>query len=105
MVLDEAYVEFVDAPGFQDSLALRKRYPNLVVLRTFSKIYGLAGLRLGYGVARPELVGYLDRVRAPVQHQPGGPGRRRWPRSATPSTWRGAGRWCRERAARCWRPG
>jgi histidinol-phosphate aminotransferase len=65
VVLDEAYVEFVEAPGFQDALALRKRYPNLVILRTFSKIYGLAGLRLGYGVARPELVGFLDRVRAP----------------------------------------
>jgi histidinol-phosphate aminotransferase len=65
VVLDEAYVEFVDAPGFQDSLALRKRYPNLVVLRTFSKIYGLAGLRLGYGLARPELVDLIDRVRAP----------------------------------------
>jgi histidinol-phosphate aminotransferase len=65
VVLDEAYVEYVDAAGYQDALALRKRYPNLVILRTFSKIYGLAGLRLGYGVARPELVGFLDRVRAP----------------------------------------
>jgi len=65
VVLDEAYVEFVDAPGFQDALALRRRYPNLVVLRTFSKIHGLAGLRLGYGLARPEVVEYLDRVRAP----------------------------------------
>jgi histidinol-phosphate aminotransferase len=65
VVLDEAYVEYVDAPGFPDSLKLRPRYPNLVILRTFSKIYGLAGLRLGYGVARPELVGFLDRVRAP----------------------------------------
>jgi histidinol-phosphate aminotransferase len=65
VVLDEAYVEFVEAPGFQDALALRKRYPNLVVLRTFSKIHGLAGLRLGYGLARPELVAFIDRVRAP----------------------------------------
>jgi histidinol-phosphate aminotransferase len=65
VVLDEAYVEFVDAPGYQDSLALRKKYANLVVLRTYSKIYGLAGLRLGYGLARPEVVEYLDRVRAP----------------------------------------
>jgi histidinol-phosphate aminotransferase len=65
VVLDEAYVEFVDVDGFQDSLALRRRYPNLVVLRTFSKIYGLAGLRLGYAFARPEYVAYLDRVRAP----------------------------------------
>jgi histidinol-phosphate aminotransferase len=65
VVLDEAYVEFVDAPGFQDALALRRKYPNLVVLRTFSKIYGLAGLRLGYGLARPDVVEYIDRVRAP----------------------------------------
>jgi histidinol-phosphate aminotransferase len=65
VVLDEAYVEFVDVPGFQDSLSLRKRHPNLIVLRTFSKIYGLAGLRLGYAFARPELVAFLDRVRAP----------------------------------------
>ncbi len=65
VVLDEAYFEFVDAPGFPNGLALRRKYPNLVVLRTFSKIYGLAGLRLGYGVARPEVVEYIDRVRAP----------------------------------------
>ena len=65
VVLDEAYAEYVDAPGYQDSLALRRKYPNLVVLRTFSKIYGLAGLRVGYGLARPDVVEYLDRVRAP----------------------------------------
>jgi histidinol-phosphate aminotransferase len=65
VVLDEAYVEYVDAPGFQDALALRRKYPNVVVLRTFSKIYGLAGLRLGYGLARPEVVEYIDRVRPP----------------------------------------
>jgi histidinol-phosphate aminotransferase len=65
VVLDEAYLEFVDAEGFQDALSLRARYPNLVILRTFSKIHGLAGLRLGYGVARAELTGFIDRVRAP----------------------------------------
>jgi histidinol-phosphate aminotransferase len=65
VVLDEAYLEFVDGAGYQDSLTLRKKYANLVVLRTFSKIHGLAGLRLGYGVAREELAEYLDRVRAP----------------------------------------
>ena len=65
MALDEAYVEFVTDPGFPDSLALRRRFPQLVVSRTFSKIHGLAGLRLGYLVASPEVVGYLDRVRAP----------------------------------------
>jgi histidinol-phosphate aminotransferase len=65
VVLDEAYVEYVDVPGFQDAMSLRQRFANLVVLRTFSKIYGLAGLRLGYLFARPEVAGFLDRVRAP----------------------------------------
>jgi len=65
VVLDEAYVEFVSARDFPDGLALRRRFPNVVVCRTFSKIHGLAGLRLGYLVATPEVVGFLDRVRAP----------------------------------------
>jgi histidinol-phosphate aminotransferase len=65
VVLDEAYVEFVTARDFPDGLAVRARHPNVVVCRTFSKIYGLAGLRLGYAVASPEIVAYLDRVRAP----------------------------------------
>ena len=65
VVLDEAYIEFVAARDFPDGLAVRKRFPNVVVCRTFSKIYGLAGLRLGYLVASPEVVGYLDRVRPP----------------------------------------
>jgi histidinol-phosphate aminotransferase len=65
VVLDEAYLDYVDLPGYQDALALRRKYPNVVVLRTFSKIYGLAGVRLGYGVARPDVVEYIDRVRAP----------------------------------------
>jgi histidinol-phosphate aminotransferase len=65
VVLDEAYVEFVTARDFPNGLEIRKRHPNVVALRTFSKIYGLAGLRLGYGVARREWVEYLDRVRAP----------------------------------------
>jgi len=51
VVLDEAYREFVTDPGVVDGLSLLARYPNLVVLRTFSKAYGLAGLRVGYGVA------------------------------------------------------
>jgi histidinol-phosphate aminotransferase len=65
VALDEAYVEYVDAPGYQDSLALRRRFPNLVVIRTFSKIYGMAGFRLGYAVADAKVVEYLDRVRMP----------------------------------------
>jgi histidinol-phosphate aminotransferase len=65
VVLDEAYVEYVSAPDFPDGLEVRKRHPNVVVVRTFSKIYGLAGLRLGYGLASPEIVEVLDRVREP----------------------------------------
>ncbi len=65
VVLDEAYVEFVGARDFPDGLRIRKRFPNVVTCRTFSKIHGLAGLRLGYLVASPEVVGFLDRVRAP----------------------------------------
>lgn len=65
VVLDQAYLEYVDAPGFPDGLKIRRYHPNLVVLRTFSKIYGLAGLRLGYGFAGAKIVEYLDRVRAP----------------------------------------
>jgi len=65
VVMDEAYFEYVDAEDYPDSMSLRARYPNLIVLRTFSKAYGLAGMRLGYGVARPEIVDFVNRVRAP----------------------------------------
>ena len=65
VVLDEAYFEFVDWKEYPNGLELLPRWPNLVVLRTFSKAHGLAGLRLGYGVMRPELVGYLHRTRMP----------------------------------------
>jgi len=65
-VLDEAYFEFAhgkEFPDYPDGSELRKRYPRLVVLRTFSKIYGLAGVRVGYGLCEPDVVSYLDRVR------------------------------------------
>lgn len=65
VVLDEAYVEYADAEDFPDGLTLRSRHPRLVVARTFSKIYGLAGLRVGYAVMPSELAGYVHRVRAP----------------------------------------
>lgn len=55
VVLDEAYAEFVDREEAVDGAAVLQRYPNLVVLRTFAKAYGLAGLRIGYGLARPEI--------------------------------------------------
>jgi histidinol-phosphate aminotransferase len=65
VVLDEAYTEYVDAPDYADGLSLRGLRERLVVLRTFSKIYGLAALRVGYAIAPAELVDYLNRVRAP----------------------------------------
>jgi len=65
VVLDEAYAEFVDDPAYPDAAALLGRCPNLVVLRTFSKIYGLAGLRVGYALAAPDIIGCLNQVREP----------------------------------------
>lgn len=67
VVLDEAYQQFAAViSGYPRSLPdLTLRHPNLVVLRTFSKAYGLAGLRVGYAVGDPELVGWLDRIRMP----------------------------------------
>ncbi|MBW2289622.1 MAG: histidinol-phosphate transaminase [Deltaproteobacteria bacterium] len=65
LVVDEAYVEYVRRSDFPDSLGWVSRRPATIVLRTFSKIYGLAGLRLGYGVADVELAGYLERARHP----------------------------------------
>jgi histidinol-phosphate aminotransferase len=67
VVLDEAYWHYAHAiPGYPKSLPdLIRAHENLVVLRTFSKAYGLAGLRVGYGVGDPELIGWLDRIRMP----------------------------------------
>jgi len=65
VVLDEAYTEYTDAEDFPNGLVDFPGRPRLVVLRTFSKIYGLAGLRVGYGVMDPELVDYMERVRQP----------------------------------------
>lgn len=66
LVVDEAYCEFVERPDYPDLLPLlRGGRRNIVVLRTFAKIHGLAGLRLGYGFAHPDLVSYLDKARSP----------------------------------------
>src|SRR5437762_8315839 len=62
-VLDEAYFEFLDHPP--DTLQHVRDGRNVVVLRTFSKIHGLASLRIGYGVARPELIEVLQKTRQP----------------------------------------
>jgi len=65
--LDEAYYEFAAdaAADYPDGLELLKRRRALIVARTFSKAYGLAGIRIGYAVADPEIAGYLERVREP----------------------------------------
>ncbi|NLE74803.1 MAG: histidinol-phosphate transaminase [Actinobacteria bacterium] len=65
VVLDEAYVEYVTEPAHEDTTSWVVEFPNLVVLRTFSKIYGLAGLRVGYGVANADIVQAIDRLRQP----------------------------------------
>ncbi len=65
VVVDEAYLEFVEAADYPNGLDYLREHANLIVLRTFSKIYGLAGVRLGFGVAHPSIVGYINRVRQP----------------------------------------
>lgn len=65
LVLDEAYNEYVEEPDSQDGLKLRRDNENVVVLRTFSKIYGLCGLRVGYGICAPPIKEAVDKVRQP----------------------------------------
>ena len=65
VVLDEAYCEYVTDPDFPDSTLLQKKYPNLILLPTFSKIYGLAGWRIGYGIMSEELARKLKQIRIP----------------------------------------
>ena len=65
VVMDEAYFEYADAVDYPSSLALRHLRERLLVMRTFSKAYGLAGLRVGYAVGPARLIDYMNRVRAP----------------------------------------
>ena len=65
VVMDEAYFEYADAPDYPSSLALRHLRERLLVMRTFSKAYGLAGFRVGYTIGPPPLIDYMNRVRAP----------------------------------------
>lgn len=65
VVLDEAYYEYVVADDYYDSINLTRKYENLIVLRTFSKVYGLAALRVGYGVANPAIIKALEPAREP----------------------------------------
>jgi histidinol-phosphate aminotransferase len=65
VVLDEAYTEYNKSGCVADGIALQKEFSNLIVVRTFSKAYGLAGLRVGYSVSTPELANIINRVREP----------------------------------------
>jgi histidinol-phosphate aminotransferase len=65
VVFDEAYNAFIDVDDYPDSLSYLKRKKEIIILRTFSKAYGLAGLRLGYAIASAQLTPYLERMRQP----------------------------------------
>jgi histidinol-phosphate aminotransferase len=65
LIVDEAYFEYVGDPGYPDSLKYHADGRAILTLRTFSKLYGLAGLRIGYGIAPKELVAMMQRVRQP----------------------------------------
>ena len=65
VVFDEAYDTFIDVDDYPDSLNYLRRKKNIIILKTFSKAYGLAGLRLGYAITHPEFVAYLERARQP----------------------------------------
>jgi histidinol-phosphate aminotransferase len=65
VILDEAYRDFCDDPEYPDGVQLLARFPRMILLRTFSKIAALAGLRVGYAVASPEAIDRFNRVRAP----------------------------------------
>ena len=85
VVFDEAYFEYLDDPP--DTLRFFREGRNVVMLRTFSKIHGLAGARLGYGIARPELIHVLQKTREPFNvNASSRPGRSQaWP---TKRIWR-----------------
>ena len=65
VVLDEAYCEYIELPDFPDGLRLQAEFPNLIVTRTFSKAWGLAGLRVGYSISCEPIANVLNRVRHP----------------------------------------
>jgi len=65
VVLDEAYIHFAERRDMPDSVELSRKHPNLLILRTFSKVYGLAGLRIGYGIGRAFLVAAMNKLRTP----------------------------------------
>jgi histidinol-phosphate aminotransferase len=65
VVLDEAYAEYVTSPDYHNGLTLLKEHSNVLLLRTFSKIYGLASMRIGYAVGHPDVIHTINQVREP----------------------------------------
>jgi len=65
VVLDEAYIDYVDAHDFPDAMALHRKHRNIVVLRTFSKFFAVAGVRVGYAIADPVVIDAVHKVRQP----------------------------------------
>jgi histidinol-phosphate aminotransferase len=65
VVLDEAYAEFIEEPDYPDALSYLAHHPNLIITRTFSKVYGLAGMRIGFAISSPEIADILNRARLP----------------------------------------
>lgn len=65
VIIDQAYQEYITAEEPFDGVELLENHPNLMLMRTFSKAYGLAGMRIGYALAEPELIDYLNRIRGP----------------------------------------
>ena len=65
IILDEAYYEYAVGGDYPNSIKLLNEFDNLLILRTFSKAYGLAGLRVGYAISNKDIIGYINRVRGP----------------------------------------
>ncbi len=65
VVMDEAYAEYVDAKDYPDTLSHMKTYKNIMLLKTFSKGYGLASMRVGFGIAEPEIINLFEKIRNP----------------------------------------
>jgi histidinol-phosphate aminotransferase len=65
VILDEAYCDYVERADYSRSMETVRGGRYLIVLRTFSKVYGLAGLRIGYGIGHPEIIAALNKIRSP----------------------------------------
>jgi histidinol-phosphate aminotransferase len=90
VVLDEAYTEYLGPEQRYDAIAWMSRFPNLLISRTFSKAYGLAGLRVGYGLGSAAVIDLLNRVRQPFNVSRASAWLRQRRRCSTTNSWRAA---------------